>query len=653
MPSLLLSLLASLAPAMTPAPPAASAAVAPAAPTAPQARGKQAAPKKKSKARREAEAEAKKQAAEAEKERKRREKEAKAKARERERDRTQSLAQLTATEKAVAEALLVLRPSELRAAGYFHPGTSWRGDAEHALAWRNALDLAAGSLAELDPIDFEPERRDDLLWLRSFVEAQRIVDSSMQSLRRDPTYHLAELESGLRAIAERRGLSADERMQLAIRQLDAMPHQLTTARSTLGYPELALTETALLHVHELAWLVDVELARFLERDGLTPSLWRPFEVSQASASAALEEFRAWLAATIQKERHPRHMAQQSWITLVELHTGVSLDTAALKAQLLRDTATMDLQLGERRVPTPPAPEELAPAALRQRMLEALETAGSVLTQTRIVTTPPPRIEVLSREAYALTEPVVRVVPEDDAFTLILTYRGIKWPPAVQAARALRMGAPAQRALALRHGVPGEALWDQWSAANPRITQSLLRNRAQREGWGLFAADWITRFAPEVNPLAEDEELRIEVHRQRQLEAGRLLAALEIHALDSAEEDTVDLLCRSTGLDRESALREVRTARRDPLHGVGYLSYLQFLEVEKHGASLPPQLRNRRLFSLVAQSPSFPVALVELPEIVLPAEKEEPGAAPAGPGEGRRAAPGTGQSGSRARGGGRR
>ena len=195
----------------------------------------------------------------------------------------------------------------------------------------------------------------------------------------------------------------------------------------------------------------------------------------------------------------------------------------------------------------------------------------------------------------------------------------------------------QAALGVRYGLAGEALIEKTRRASSEALPVLLENRAVREGFGLFAQDWLARAAWIENPLREDEDLVREFEFQRGVEAARLLATLEVHAEGLTLEEVALGFRRRTGLDPETAQAEARAAQRDPLHGIGYLGLLELRALEERMAELSTPRKGLRLAVLLSlRNPELRPAeltLGELPEELAEAdlgEKTE-GGVPENPG----------------------
>jgi len=110
------------------------------------------------------------------------------------------------------------------------------------------------------------------------------------------------------------------------------------------------------------------------------------------------------------------------------------------------------------------------------------------------------------------------------------------------------------------------------------------NRATLEGWGLYVLDWLPRMTWIENPYAKDREFRSAAAYSLTVEAARLLACIELHHEHIPTQEAADSFARRTGFDPESALLEVHRALHDPLHGIGYLGYLELKRNEQQLAA---------------------------------------------------------------------
>ncbi|MSR63328.1 MAG: hypothetical protein EXS08_12875 [Planctomycetes bacterium] len=318
--------------------------------------------------------------------------------------------------------------------------------------------------------------------------------------------------------------------------------------------------------------------------------------------AALDAFRGWLLEQRPGAAgQPPRLDASEWTRVVQLTTGTELSAGELKARCLRDLARID--------------RDAAPAVARHK--RALDPED-VVARSAIAAG---RALALGQEARILK---VRLSPQDVEFGLeeslrtdsalvrlssgpaervqaLLQLPSHAWSVERSTTRTASLETRGLIALGVRHGLVGEALLTRAlrDEKNPLI--AMLANRAVREGFGLYALDWVARVDWVENPLLADAEALREFELQRGYEASRLLAALELHAESVSIEEASLSFARRTGVDQDTARAEVLAAERDPLRGIGWLGLQELRALEeklakatgpKRGLSLTLMLTRR-------------------------------------------------------------
>jgi hypothetical protein len=204
-----------------------------------------------------------------------------------------------------------------------------------------------------------------------------------------------------------------------------------------------------------------------------------------------------------------------------------------------------------------------------RMLEVLGPGPS-----------PERLSFLVRESPVLeTHALVPARSSRDEERLELLLPSITWSADRRADRLSMLFPRPLAALGLRHGMVGEALYSISARTDPRPFASTVVRPALRQGFGLFALDWIPRLQHEDSPFMADAELARAIDLQQALEAARLLASLELHAEGLSVEEALVAFLRRTEVDPDQARAEVLTALLDPTHGLGALVRHELRELE--------------------------------------------------------------------------
>ncbi|MEM7306810.1 MAG: hypothetical protein AAF682_09075 [Planctomycetota bacterium] len=473
------------------------------------------------------------------------------------------------------------------------------------LAWQSTLERSAAELAMVPWEDLEPLRRLDFEWIRAWIRAEDRLDSLVPAERWSPDRYLREMLDLLRGLVDAPDLAPPRRMALVTAHLRTIPKFLLQAKESLVFPTPQASAYAALLAGELEFMLTAELIPALEERGPPAEAWRALEDANDDAVLAIGAFRTWLGSVAAQDEGTRVLGSKGWHRLVSELSGSELELAPLKIRLLRDIAALDTSLGRYRQAPPPKPEQLTEAALCRVQDETLTQAWELLIALAIVEGEEPQVSCRERVSYSFPAPIVAMRGGMEA-GLVFSYRGLGWARGVQASRFARMGVPNQRALLLQYGFPGEALWEHWSRTSERLAQRTAWNRCQREAWGLYAADWVVRAKPTINPFAGDEALAAEIRRNRLFEAARMYAALLLHTDRREEQDVVEEFRLLTSVDAETAAFEVRTALIDPLHGAGYLGYIELRELESEVRGLFNSVEAlRRTARLVMVSPSAP------------------------------------------------
>jgi hypothetical protein len=276
-------------------------------------------------------------------------------------------------------------------------------------------------------------------------------------------------------------------------------------------------------------------------------------------------FRAWLAES------PASLAggatvvgATQWEQLVQAASGFEGSLGEIKKQLLREL----LALERTTMTSAASPAEAAPDPAR--LVAAMQEVS-----VRFSTDAMP----MGVKKLRIPLPVLERLPARGRAALLLPGADEGYALHIDPRAAGADTAAGQVCLAIRHGMPGEALLVQRARDADRAAPRYLWNRSMLEGWGLYVLDWAAR--PQRGRWNEVE--RAELARAgaelRKLEVARLLAALEIHADGLSLTEEAEVFRRRSGCDLAQALDEVRAAQSDPLHGIGYLGYLGLQALE--------------------------------------------------------------------------
>jgi hypothetical protein len=475
---------------------------------------------------------------------------------------------------------------------------------ESRRTWRGAMQKAQGDLLAVDWPNLEPTRKLDRDWLEAFLAAELALDALVPE-RGSPMHALSEVEGVLTGVLGAPELDADTRIQVLTRHLNALPAALSALRSSLAHPEPAACQYAVVAADDLLLLLQARLTPRLAAERPTPELWEPFDTAQEAAEHAVLGFRAWLEEEAKREGAAPVLGAGGWRLVLGSLTGTQIDLEVLKVRLLRDLSALDAGLDAPKAEKEDWHESLLPARVTQRLRETQAAGWNAALDLGLVKGELPAVGCATWTAGALPgKPLELHWGERPVMFVVAS--GAAWSPEQTARRQAELTADAQRAHALAVGFPG-SLWELWSRRCERPSQRVLWNRAQREGFALYAADFATRPLVAGNPLAGDAKLAAEVRRDRQLEAARLLASLELHTAGASVEEAAHGLRDFAGLDPKSAAFEARLALVDPLQGCGYLGYLELLAAEE---TLRQRLPEREavwwIGRLLRNAPSAPI-----------------------------------------------
>lgn len=525
-----------------------------------------------------------------------------------------ALADLLKAEQGLTSGWLERNPSLARRRGLQPRDDALLVDpSEDTLTWSNSLQRAIGTLAVIPPGNLSEERRDDREWLGRWASARISLGSLLRQHRWDPAPALREPLAMLRGILTAGELGPDSKAEVLTAQLGAMPEHLSGARKRQIFPSAEASAYASLVAADLEHFLAVELVPALEAQGPSPELWRPLESANREARASVKQHRDWLVRLAEGSERTQVLGPQAWTRLAHDLPGAEVKVGRLKSTLLRNIGSLDHELGGYRVLTPANPEARSPDAICQSAETVQALAWQLATALGLVAGP---IPPLNCETAMVQSPASEVVEArvGERLALVFVVDGLSWSDGIRRQRVLDLDPAAQRAMALQHGLPGEALWERWARSSERAAQRELWNPCRRAGWGLFAADWMTRIAEKVNPFAQDTALRAAVIRLRMLEAARLYGSLRLHAEGASLNEVSRELRALIRLEPEAAAHEVRRSLLDPSRGMGYLGYLQLRQAETDLQKESDPLTALRAVALsVQRSPSTPQASIQLPQ----------------------------------------
>jgi hypothetical protein len=461
------------------------------------------------------------------------------------------------------------------------------------LQWRDTL---RSTLRRLDSEEERPgptfaRRRS----LRCWVESELLRLESLAVLRTDAATYVAHARRLLEALRETPGLGREARQQAWDDTLARLTGYLKDARLSLVDPNQLSIEGAL-----------VELGRLEELLSRPGSPAADDAQPEGDPRKAIALFRLWLERQHQRVTAEPQRMGADWGRYVQLVTGTTRDPRAVKALLLRELAALDGPVPEPAIASTP---RSIPTEVLQRGFSSTSNNALALARMLEVLDPGPRadrLHLVTRESWP--DEIRNVVPgwsSPHEEELVLLLPSAAWSAERGAERLSEYFPPQLMALALRHGMVGEALYSITTRDDPRPFASTVVREPLRSGFGLFALDWIPRLAHEESPFVGDVQLARAIAAQQSLEIARLLASLELHVEGQSVDEALMGFVRRTGLDPDRARAEVHRALVDPALGLGALVRLELHDVEASlGRLLGPGKALPRLLRLVLDNPDL-------------------------------------------------
>lgn len=501
-------------------------------------------------------------------------------------DQKSSTERLRAIEKAIVRELFQRRPWLAIERGNTY---EWFGLGRFGPAgvrrWTAFLDGADGRLAAINRNELSTGDRLDYEWAVAWVHSEAILSLSRAPERWDPAMYVDRALFTLRVLAETDRTNVIVRGNLALAVTDELPQLWESARRSLITPCVPFIDLAQGRLHDLEHYLTEDMGELLEIPDLSERARRTFGRRVQLGAGFASAFRTWLDEVPTQGATPiATMGADSWQNTARALTGTELSAAAIKTKLLREMAMIDRRLGDARIPEPAQDNELDPdfVAVTVRMVN--RDAVQVVGESGLFDSsdkPPARFASEVRTGLSVPgEPAALKPAARGIYRIEFEVPAESWSAEEARTRMLLLAPGNQRAQAIRYGFPGEALLRTYATFSKSPTQRFAWNRASFEGWGLFALDWLSRIDWVENPFETDEDWHAAVRRLRLLEVARLITAIELHAEGLPMEDAVEAFQARTEFDLATSRREVVAALRDPMRGIGYLAWLQLVDLEK-------------------------------------------------------------------------
>ena len=433
------------------------------------------------------------------------------------------------------------------------------------------LRLTHVNRRQLEPLD---AARFDALQAALLVE--RILIDTLSSERWHAIGFSKRVEGALRKLSQAPPSAQGYQVQSSI--LEQLPNYWQASERSLISPQLEWNLMGADHLaltNELILgLRDRDVGQFFDQD--TQLRWKAI-IDQAADSGA--SFEAWLRTPPSRAGNgPTRLGPERWLRLAQAASGSRLELSKLKWRVLGFLAQAEQDHGKSWRPDP----EAEPAASLERPLQHVNSVSAAARR-------------FLRSAEVLGD---AVLPTLEAR---FQTRDVKLGP-LQSVTALRREDPlllffdpelatASRAeltaLALREVLP-----QTWFPSERAVQQT----RAIAGGWGLYVLDWPLRIDWVENELSAIPGLQDAIAHLQVIEAARLLAAIELHTEAFSSIEATELFLQRTALPLSRARREIQAATLDPLHGIGFLLFLELRSLERSLGADQEAIRTTLLLS---------------------------------------------------------
>ncbi len=491
--------------------------------------------------------------------------------------------------------------------------------------WQRALEAASSLLYSVELSALSAPRRAECGALDSWVRARLALARASNPQSSEPAWYLEQVLASLRALVELP--SADERQQLdaLLLRLGDLPEQLERARAQLDTPTVESCELARSLGLELTLYLRHELPAHFALGAWTAPVQALIASTLARAQTAQRGFNEWLATELEPRAHPaRRLGPDAWLGLVRSFAPQATSAGELEARLAGELALLGALVASSdqaaRAQTEPE-GVLLPAQLAASVRAASDQSAQLAAALGLPLAAAPRFDCVPRRAWTRVGAAGRLLAwSSGGYALQLELDSLAMGAEARAWRAHELRPTGLRAAGARHGAAGEALFAARPLASPRSPREL-EQRALREGFGLYATDWLARVPLPGAQL--DLELMRGGQRVRRNELAFALASLRLHASSADFAQVADELARNCGIGRSLGRQLALECVHDPERGTGALAWLEMRALEQRLArTLPPALALRATLEALLRAPfARPSALFELGQELVHAQQQ--------------------------------
>ncbi len=438
----------------------------------------------------------------------------------------------------------------------------------------------------LDDRELDALRRLDKQLLERRCQHTLLELTELRPLERNPLAYVDLAQSAVAELVAEDQVPLPDRARALTARLWKIRPLLDEARRNLRStaPELAVRKAVELAQSARSFLVET-LPKAVQLSD--PKLMDDFRAANGDASRALDDFAGWL----QKDLQPRARGEFALGRdrfMERLRLSEALDPEVTAEQLLA--------LGER---------ELKESRRRyDDAVKQLQVGKPAVDVSKLIEDDHGKPDDLQREAQAAVEAMVAWVRNNKLVTLPNPERPrvVDMPPAQWGFAQLSIAGPLDRprdaylyidpidkswpdrrkqehlkafnrsvmALTLMHEVLGHFLQQERDRRAPTTMQKIALAGTLVEGW----PHYVERMMVEQGYGGGDPKLRIAVERSVLLRAGRLVAAVKLHAFGAKLDDVTKLLIDEALLEDYQARREAERAALEPMVLVDTLGRLQ-------------------------------------------------------------------------------
>jgi uncharacterized protein (DUF885 family) len=495
------------------------------------------------------------------------------------------------------------------------------------------LRLLLERLSQLDVAALDATRATDLALLERRVQAELFELTDSRPLERNPLVYVDVASSAVEELMD--DAPAVDRVRALAARLWRIRPLLDEARRNLRGPAARLAiEKAIDLAQAAKGFVGETLPRAVQT--ADPKLADDFRAACGDASRALDDFAGWLARDLslraRGELAALVLGRERFLERLRLVDGVTATPEQLVALGEREIKEARRRLddaGRAIVAGRPGveaarlveddhakPEELLPQAQA-----AVESAVQFVRDHKLVTLPDPeRPKVLemppARWGFVQLALAGPLDPKPRDAVLYVDPVDKTWPER-RKQEHLRTLNRAALLMAVLHDVVGRYVLAERDRRAPTTTLKIALAPAFVEGW----AGYVERMMLDEGFAAGDAKVRFAVERAALLRAGRLVAAVRLHALGAKLDDVIKVFLDEAGCDADQARREAERAAIDPWVALDALGRIEIEKLRDDWRAAHPSATLGEFHDALLAHGTPPVAVLR--KLLLPGDNHSP------------------------------